>query len=212
MSSSSNSDSTTSVLGPFNFNLGVQGDDTHLVLYVSRVPRELQMGTTGTNGMGGSASGSNSTDPSAPVVSDLRRVTYWLAGGTGSSMGLARQEVKVPTSDDQINTLPPNVGDEGSFVIAPQVKGLTFEYFDGTTWQVSWDGTQVGSDGQTPIGPPLAIRITLTIAGPATGAGTPGADQTYQHVVAIPTANNPNPPMTNSSSSSSSSSSTTGGS
>jgi hypothetical protein len=215
-SSSSSSGSTTSVLGPFNFNLGVQGDDTHLVLYVSRVPRELQLGTTGTNGMGGNtAAGSNSTDPSAPIVSDLRRVTYWLAGGTGASMGLARQEVKVPTSDDQINTLPPNVGNEGSFVIAPQVKTLTFEYFDGTTWQTSWDGTQVGSNGQTPIGPPLAIRITLTIAGPTTGTGATGQDRTYQHVVAIPTANNPNPPMTSSSSSSGSSSpssSSTGGS
>jgi hypothetical protein len=129
----------------------------------------------------------NSADQ-VPIASDVRRIAYWLAGnGDG---GLARQELLLATSDDASN-VPPNIPDEATLVIAPEVKTLTFSYFDGTDWQDSWDGTQPGSDGVTPIGAPLAIAITIGIApqGSATGLGTAQKLKTYRHVVAIPTAN-----------------------
>jgi hypothetical protein len=174
-------------LGPVNFNLGVQGDSATLTLYVSRLPRDATGGT-------------DSNDPSVAQPSDLRRITYWLAGDPASPLGLARQEVEFVTSNDQINVVPPDVPDPGSFVIAEEVKSLQFQYFDGQNWQDTWDGTQPGSDGVTPMGPPALIAITLTVARTSPGGRSqddPNPRQ-YRHVVAIPTANNFNaqPPTT----------------
>jgi prepilin-type N-terminal cleavage/methylation domain-containing protein len=183
---SSNTDSTNSgTSNPFTFNLGVQGDGTHLSLYLSRVPTEAIKTLNAQNG-----------DQAAPLVSDLRRITYWQsASGAG---GLARQEVTAVTSDDEISNLPPNVSDETKYVIHAEVVSVQFQYWDGTTWQDSWDGTQPGSDGNTPKGPPSAIAITLTFARPGTGPaaggqGSPaagGEQYQYRHVVNIPTAIN----------------------
>jgi len=177
-------------VGPVLFNLGVQGDTATLTLYVSRLPHDV------TNGL-------DSNDPSVVQPSDLRRITYWLAGDGGNPLGLARQAVKFVTSSDQISALPPDVSDPGSFVIAEEVKSLQFQYFDGNTWQDTWDGTQPGSDGVTPQGPPAAIAITLSVARASVGGRNqedPNPRQ-YRHVVLIPTANNFNPtPPTSSSS------------
>src|SRR5207253_917962 len=96
------------------------------------------------------------------VNSDLRRVTYWL-GGNGEPLGLCREELRSVTADDANAPLPPNVPDEPSYVLAEEVKSLRFRYFDGTSWQDSWDGTAPGPDGPTPKGPPLAIEITLGV-------------------------------------------------
>ena len=179
-SSSSGAASTLNGLtGPVTFNLGVQGDSSRLTLYVSRVPRELSQ---------------LAPDAVAPTLSDERRVSYWMAGGTNSdTLGLARQEVKIATSDDALGNLPPDIADEGNFVIAPEVRSLAFRYFDGSAWQNTWDGTMAGPDGTTPVGPPVAIEITIRIA-PA-GAANPDNEQswkTYRHVVALPTANGTN--------------------
>ena len=159
--------STTSYQVPFN--LGVQGDATHLSLYASRVPREAIQAYDA------------SQDPTNPSgFSDLRRVSYWLVDGGG----LARQEFLQVTSDEALNQVPPNIPNEGSYVIAEEVKNVAFSYFDGQNWQDTWDGTEVGSDGQTPIGPPVAIAITL-------GMVLPGSQEmkNYRHVVYIPAAN-----------------------
>ncbi len=186
-SSSSNSSSNTGTSGNTNntstsnsgqgstpgnqvtFNLGVQGDATHLNLYVSRVPREAM-----------AAFDANPDPTNTTGFSDLRRISYWLVDG----VGLARQEFLQVTSDDEFNLVPPNVPNEASYVIAEEVKSVTFSYFDGQAWQDTWDGTEVGSDLQTPIGPPVAIAITLGLALP----GSPDV-KNYRHVVYIPAAN-----------------------
>lgn len=154
---------------PVPFNLGVQGDATHLNLYASRLPREAFQAFDASQDV---------TNPSG--FSDLRRVSYWLVEGGG----LARMELLQVTSDDALNLVPPNVPNEANFVIAEEVKSLTFSYFDGQGWQDTWDGTEVGADGQPPIGPPVAIAITL-------GMVLPGSDdvKVYRHVVYIPAAN-----------------------
>jgi len=175
-SSSTAAPSSNNLTGPVKFNLGVQGDSERLVLYITRLPRELNEPATG-------EAGAN------PIVaSDLRRITYWLAGGSSSPLGLGRQETRVATADEP---LPPDVADEGSLVIAEEVKSLQFRYFDGSAWQDFWDGTALGADGKTPIGPPLAIEIRIGVA-PAPRPGQPEwTEETlkyHRHVVAIPTA------------------------
>jgi hypothetical protein len=167
-------DPNTSVL----FNLGVQGDATTLTLYVSRLPRELN--TLPPEG-----------EEERPALSDLRRITYWLAGGPDAPLGLARQEVKIATSDEAQDLALPEGADEANFILAEEVRSLAFRYWDGQSWLDTWDGTAAGSDGTTPIGPPLAIAIEIGVA-PTSARGRPVADADltyYRHTVAIPTAN-----------------------
>ena len=143
-------------------------------MFVNRVPREL---------INAQLQQQEGTD--MPIAGDVRRVTYWLQDGGG----LMRQEAKVLTSDDSgaidPSTLlsPSNTDNQKVFV--EEVKTLQFEYFDGTdqSWTDSWDSTQAGADGVTPIGSPVAIRVTVTIA------QSGKADKTYQHVITFPTAN-----------------------
>src|SRR5262249_38070940 len=132
------------------FNLGVEGNDTILMLTSSRVPRELL------------AADKRKIDTSQlPTVSDLRRISYWYIDDPTNS-GLAMQEVKGATSSD-LDSRPPDVPNPTDCIIAPEVKAVVFEYFDGQTWQTSWSGSAMAADGQTPLGPPAAIRITLTL-------------------------------------------------
>jgi hypothetical protein len=156
--------------------LNLQGDSQRLILWDSRISADLSQAQT---------------NPS--VSSDLRRITYWLAGG-GSPLGLARQEVRQATSDDALVSIPPDIPDEESHVIAEEVQSLTFRYFDGTAWQDSWDGTQLDSSGAS-IGPPQAVEITLSILPPNSGDLTTDNSnaKTYRHVVAISTANGATP-------------------
>lgn len=146
------------------------------MLYVSQQPREVY-----------AAAG---VDPSTlPLVSDQRRITYWLAGGAGSPLGLARQEVKLVSSDPLMSVMPPGIPDEASFVIAEEVKSLSFRYYDGSSWQTSWDGSTPGPDGVTPQGPPVAVEITVGVAAP--GSKASARLKEYVRVVAIPTAAGP---------------------
>jgi Tfp pilus assembly protein PilV len=164
--STTDSGTSTNIVLP----LGVQGDSETLHLFVSRFPRELYV---------------NINSETQPVVSDLRRISYWLPGGQDSPTGLARQEVPLVTSDDALQNLPPGIDNESSFVIADEVRNLQFQYFDGTNWQDTWDSTVPGADGVTPIGSPCAIAVTIGVARP----GANGNLKTYRHVIAIQTAN-----------------------
>jgi prepilin-type N-terminal cleavage/methylation domain-containing protein len=184
-SSSSSSSSTTptttsdgSAPGPIVIPLGVQGDSETLHLYISRLPLE--------------AWSNNNTNDTPPLVSDLRRVSYWLVGGDGSPTGLGRQEVAVVTSDDALQNLPPGIDNEASYILAEEVVSLNFQYYDGTDWQDSWDSTTMGADGVTPIGSPRAIAVTIGITAhhssvaPLNDVSNP---KFYRHVIAIPSAN-----------------------
>jgi type II secretory pathway pseudopilin PulG len=159
-SSSSTSGSSTTTTSGVQFNVGIQGDSGRLVLCTNQVPRDA------------------GADPAAAPNGDLRRITYWLM--SGSQGGLARQELAQVTSDDAASDPP----DDPALVIAAEVADLEFSYFDGTNWQDSWDGTTLGPDNQTPIGPPVAVAINLTLK-------TPGhkGTKTYRRVVLVQTAN-----------------------
>jgi len=184
--STTDSGTSTSIVLP----LGVVGDSETLNLFVSRFPRELYV---------------NPDSDVQPVVSDLRRISYWLPDGQDSTTGLARQEVPLVTSDDALQNLPPGIDHESSYVIADEVRELNFQYFDGTNWQDSWDSTVAGADGVTPIGSPCAIAVTVGIARPGANNGTL---KTYRHVIAIQTANG-NTPQSQTQSSQQSGTSTT---
>ena len=135
-------------------NNGVLGDQQDLILTGSRMPSETlkpDILSTGTPIYG---------------TSDVHRVMYWVAQGDG---GLARFELKTVTDPNQSAycVLPPAVPDEASYIIAPEVKSIQFSYFDGTSWNDTWDGSQpsqlANSDGVTPQGPPLAIAVVIGI-------------------------------------------------
>jgi hypothetical protein len=152
------------------FNLGVYGDADRLVLTGSWLPKDLTQIKDGQT-----------------QTSDLRRVVYWLVKD-GPRKGLARQEMTAVTGMDAGN-LPPDVPDPGSFVIAPEVTRFSLEYFDGTNWQTSWDGTTLDTNSSLPIGPPALIAINITIATPSAKSGEKAKETKYRHVVAIPVAN-----------------------
>jgi prepilin-type N-terminal cleavage/methylation domain-containing protein len=166
---------TTSTSNAITLPLSVQGDATTLHLYVTRTPRELL---------------TNDPNATSPVVSDLRRISYWFVD-QGGKKGLARQESKLATSDDatgvQIGS-PPNVDDETTFILADEVRSVQFRYYgdvgNGPDWQTSWDCTAMGADGVTPLGPPRAIEVTLQMALPRS-LGTDGDEKTktYRHVI-----------------------------
>jgi hypothetical protein len=187
-SSSSTSGQSANSTVPVPYNLGVQGSANLLILSLTKFPREINVRSN------------TLTTQTLPVVSDERRISYWLAGEASTPLGLARQELKLVTSDDA-TAMPPNVPDEASYVIAEEVKSLTFQYFDGNGWQDSWDGTAAGADGSTPKGPPLAIAITIGVAESTAGAESQANLKLYRHVVAIPTANGATQANTNSNSS-----------
>jgi type II secretory pathway pseudopilin PulG len=184
-SSTSSALTSTGGTGSVQFNRWVQGDTNMLMVYISRVPQELNPIPLNDNAV-------------LPLVSDLRRVSYWLAGGGDNPLGLARQEVKMVTSDDAMNVVPPGIPDEESMVIAEEVKSLTFSYWDGTNWNDTWDGTVAGPDGSTPVGPPLAIAVTMGFVTPDANGGTNAGQplKFYRHVVPIVTANGVSQPAT----------------
>jgi hypothetical protein len=159
-----------------------------LTIYVTRVPREVLVPAAQQTG-----------NPS--ITSDLRQITYWMSGG-----GLYRRELLQPTSDDAASTPP----DDPQYLLAPEVRDVSFRYYDGTTWQDNWDGTTTGSDGVTPVGPPMAIAVTIELAPP--GAGPGARTKTYRHVIPIPTANGATQQTINSDGSVTQTQSTTGGS
>jgi hypothetical protein len=149
--------------------LNLKGSDTELTLFVARVQRELY------NPM---------PDDTTGPVSDQRLIGYWLVGSGDNAQGLARQEVTNVTADSLTLALGSGNPDEGKQILAEEVRNLRFRYWDGTNWNDSWDGTQLSADGMTPLGPPVAIEVTLEIA-----TGHPERRQTYRQVIPIPTAN-----------------------
>jgi hypothetical protein len=155
--------------------MGIQGNDQILTLTVSKYTREL------------------STNPDQTVC-DLRRIDYWYVNN-GDKSGLARREIKLVTTQDpnDSNMDPTSLPDQTPYIVAPEVKSISFQYWNGTDWTGLnggniWDGTQLGPDGLTPYGPPAAIAITIELVPPA-GAAADSKGPVYRHVISIPTAN-----------------------
>jgi hypothetical protein len=164
-----------------SYNLGVYGTGNALVLSNYRVRK---------------APANAPTDVPDPVItSDVQRTAYWIVASGTDAVGLARAEIRQATSPDSDTVDPTALAEQNKYVIAPEVKSILFEYFDGTTWQASWDGTfSPSTDGSSPPqGPPAAIRITITLKRNLNKGAAPDDANldgpTYMHVVALPTSN-----------------------
>ncbi len=149
------------------FQVGVKGDSTSVSVFTTRLTRSVVAPPT-------------DSSTTLPVVSDIRRVTFFM-----DAKGLAKQELLQPTAD-LVDTTPTAVSDQDptTKILAPEVKSLAFRYYDGTNWQDSWDGSQPGPDGQTPMGPPCLIEMTMGIQ----LGDDPANVKTFRHTIAIPTA------------------------
>jgi prepilin-type N-terminal cleavage/methylation domain-containing protein len=154
------------------FQAGIMGTDKQLTVFHSRVPLAL----TTVDGL--SAASSDVATPS-----DLYRVTYWISAGSG----LCRQERPWVTADGIRDNTDPDYSTEATDVLAPEITDATFEYFDGTTWQSSWnpDGSTMSDDGVTPIGPPRAVRVTLNFSFPSSRPNGTAYETTLVKVIPV---------------------------
>jgi hypothetical protein len=176
-SSDSSSDATGSQTTNIPLQAGVIGTEDTLTIFVTRYPDPRAGGDS----------------PDSPVPSDLRRISYWLG-----EKGLCRQEIPWVTGE-QFRTQSSYVIEDGktedSYLIAPEVTKLSFEYYDISSqtddggWASTWDGSQPGPDGTTPMGPPTAIRVKFTIKFKDSSGQETAKD--YSHVIALITASGP---------------------
>ena len=173
------------------YNVGVQGSGTTLRLSTYRVQNIA------------APVGNVANAAPADVISDLRRVDYWLVTSGSQTLGLARREYSLATSSD-IDVDPSQSSEQEKYIIAREVTGLTFQFHDGTAWQDTWDGyTSKTADDGTPMGPPAAIKVTMTVKRAGSNVfnlnrnEVLGNDLTYTFVVAVPGANNFTPKLVN---------------
>lgn len=148
---------------------GVYGNGTTLLLHINRPPRDMNYTTLVE---GGSVDSRNS---------DLRSVSYFLATTSGDplpalvateamsngqltatrdgTVGLARMEGdRLAMEAADVSSDLPSMAAQ-SRIIAPEVIGLQFRYFDGTAWLEAWDTEYYGSV-------PRAIEVSLGMKQP----------------------------------------------
>ncbi|MDW8243453.1 MAG: hypothetical protein RMJ88_09600 [Thermogemmata sp.] len=138
-----------SPLLPFHAGIfGYDDDPPRLVIFASRVPTALS--TPGVL--------LGSTVVESQQTADLRRIVYW----RGANGGLCREERSWVTADQIGNSTYPDRSNEESALVAEHIVDVLFEYYDGSSWSTTWDGSGLSATGSGMAGPPRAIRITLT--------------------------------------------------
>lgn len=153
---------------------GIYGDQYTLQVDVSRIRRP---GTFTPIGISGDAPG------------DVKTVSYELVSYPGSpeadgfpALGLYRRSIDRAAAN--FNASAGSSATDELQLIAGEVASLEYRYFDGTTWQTSWD-----SSGGTL---PTAVEIAITLQAPATAAISSSESltlpQVYRLTVAIPAA------------------------
>jgi prepilin-type N-terminal cleavage/methylation domain-containing protein len=154
-------------LGTAVVPIGIQGDAQQLIMYTSKLPRELFR---------------VKPDELPPLVSDQRRISYWLVEGEQGGLARLEETLLNTTSLQQMGS----IAEEQQHILAPEVRELSFRYFNGTEWVESWDSEAPGEDGVTPVGPPRAIEVILGLVRPSPDPEQ--AIQRYRSIIAIPTA------------------------
>lgn len=175
---------------------GVYGSAYGIELDISRVPRVDEYEQMVQNGRGAIAD----------VPSDVKTVAYYCTGGANATAspggplssdaegGLVRRSVDRAVTQYALSNGSTASLDDSGAVLAPEVKEISFLYFDGSAWIDYWDMVEMGS-------PPLAVQITVAISAPRvesmferTWNAISGADAqsdevtTYTQVVYLPTA------------------------
>jgi hypothetical protein len=184
--------------------VGIYGNSFQLQVDVSRLPRLDQY-----NFM-------LSHDPTkmADIPSDVKTVAYYLAPPSlseedqlqsmdsadgaeetemfiGMGRGLMRRELDRAVSSFAVNNGNYMRLENSGVLLAPEVNGLQFRYFDGTQWYDQWDSLEMDAL-------PLAVEVTLFLdtgaetaengmVNPITNQVT-DSDSYFRMIVAIPTA------------------------
>ena len=144
--------------------VGLVGNADTLTIYAALPGRGLDYAT-------GAAAGP------AGRVSDLRTVTWFLAGQGGTlsaavagrdGPGLARSEgdTAAVAAAEQLGDLPGLLA--AATLLAPEVTALQFRYFDGAEWLSAWDSSVSGAL-------PRAVEVLIEIDLDGAPALTPGA-------------------------------------
>jgi prepilin-type N-terminal cleavage/methylation domain-containing protein len=145
-------DNATAVSADYAFQGGLIGEDKKMVIYATKVPEVFsRYGNTGEQ-----------------IRPDQRQIIYWFEQGRG----LYRRERPWITADGVRNSIEADPEAPDAVLLAEEVTDLVLEYTDGSTWAGTWDGTVPGPDGVTPLGPPRAVKVTLTLQF-TTGRGEP---------------------------------------
>jgi prepilin-type N-terminal cleavage/methylation domain-containing protein len=178
---------------------GVYGNQYQLQIDVSRLPRLEEYQTN------------LSENPLTEVIdipSDVKTVTYYVQtppavsaataianSGTLASLtdpnanpsGLVRRQLDRAVTSSAVNTGNMTGLENSGEILAPEVTGIEFRYFDGTEWRVEWDT----STEQTL---PIAIQILMSVATKgnaaktsATATGALPNTRIYSLVVNLPT-------------------------
>ncbi|MEM9644227.1 MAG: prepilin-type cleavage/methylation domain-containing protein [Planctomycetota bacterium] len=176
---------------------GLIGNETQIQIDVSRLPR-LEEYIPMVDGTVGDLE---------DVPSDIKTVAYYVqqAGTVGgvndelTSIGegetpadaLAGSGGLVRRSLDRAATVYASTSgsiaqlNASGELLAPEVVGLQFEYWDGTLWQIQWSSDEMGEL-------PLAIRVTVVVDDSLTDQAEDSIDsptRTFQHVIRLPMAN-----------------------
>lgn len=137
---------------------GIYGDAYSIQIDVSRLPQPHQLQT-----LLSSVPGSEE----AVSLSDVKTVTYFAAGSQSTVVsqlpltsaperGLMRCEMDRAVAAYQAEQGGLSPADLNAVLLAPEVAGLEFAYFDGTQWVDLWDTQQNN-------GLPVAVRIILYV-------------------------------------------------
>jgi type II secretory pathway component PulJ len=157
---------------------GIRGTQSSLEIDGARPQRELAF-----------ALPVNAAIPSSRT-SDLRTVMYLLAGpgqAPQGSGGLVRKEgdrYAIASAEEQGRI---SAGNFSATLLAPEIIGLQFRYFDGVTWHPSWDSVAFGRM-------PRAVEVLIRFAPPAVkqtarlNAGVNRSTETVRLVIYIPAA------------------------
>ena len=177
----SSAETTTSVVTePGATSIGIRGTANQLELHLSQARRDWNfMSHPVGNNVG-------------PRTSDLKAVTYHVETTSGVEGGLIR------TEGDRLTVQA--VEEKGGFAaqasssqrLAPEIQSLTFRYFAGSGWHLSWDSVIAGYL-------PRAIEVSITFrpvenqAGILTNVAVSSSSNQFRTVIVVPTAD-PLPP------------------
>jgi prepilin-type N-terminal cleavage/methylation domain-containing protein len=155
----------------------VQGDSagTDEAVSNSNFPGYLKLTTT------------TAKDTPDDLYGDVQQVEYYIAKDTGTSAGGGGDLVRAVTRDLLNSTQPVPAADQQQILTG--VQSLQVSFYDGTTWQTSWEfntadnsttgstaatsSTNASSSGSNSETLPVAIRVDIQQVPPTAGATPP---------------------------------------
>jgi prepilin-type N-terminal cleavage/methylation domain-containing protein len=139
--------------GQFLGRVGTETPDTAEAEFYAMSPRPKIEATSASHDR--AARGASSTDRQDPTTfGGIRRVDLLVAPtSSGGAPALVRRITR--------NLLAPTEPTPDEEVICRGVTEFTIRYYDGFQWTTDWDSTQYGDVL------PLAVEVTLAVAGPA---------------------------------------------